>query len=533
MTRAFSSPAFLCVCAGIAACGGGSGGGGPPGNVRSLTGAITFDKVTSTAAGLNYAAIVQRPVRGADVAVVEAANTANVLGTAVTGNDGHYSVTWPLSGPASVKVVLFARTASPKIFVEDNTSGGAIYAIASGTVDAGTTTTLDLNAPSGWTGTSYAARSSGPFAVLDAATQAVLAFRAARPAVAFADLHINWSANNAPIGRQSNETQDQAYAAGHIGTSHWNGMALYILGKADVDTDEFDDHVIVHEWGHYFESTLSRSDNPGGPHGAGDIKDPRLAFGEGWGNALSAMVWSPNTVYTDSSGTRQGQGFGFDLEDNVASDPNPGWFSEGSVQSILYDLFDSGSGEAFDTVALGLGPIYDAMTGGEKNTTAMTTLFSFITALKTANPAQAAAIDTLTRNRNVVGVPIADAYGTGETVNGGHAANLPLYRSIGIGSGVAVTFFNDASQPEANALSQNRYFRFTGNDGSHTVSIATGTSDDVDVAVFQKGSVQAFADGPTGTETTPSFTAASGVEYIIVVTGFGGSASYTTTVTLN
>ena len=129
MMRAFSSAAFLCVCGGIAACGGGSGGSGPPGNVRSLTGAITFDKVTSTAAGLNYAAIVQRPVRGADVAVVEAANTANVLGTAVTGNDGHYSVTWPLSGPASVKVVLFARTASPKIFVEDNTSGGAIYAI--------------------------------------------------------------------------------------------------------------------------------------------------------------------------------------------------------------------------------------------------------------------------------------------------------------------------------------------------------------------------------------------------------------------
>jgi hypothetical protein len=500
-------------------------------NARSLGGTITFDKVTSTSAGLDYGAIVQRPVRGADVSLVEAANTANVLATAVTGNDGKYSLVWPMSGPTSVKVVLFARTSSPKITVQDNTSGSAVYGVASGTIDATATSTVNLNAPSGWNGSSYTSRASGPLAVLDAATEAVLAFRAARPAVAFADLAINWSANNVPVGPQGGETQEQAYAAGHIGTSHWNGSALYILGKADVDTDEFDDHVIVHEWGHYFESTLSRSDNPGGPHGAGDIKDPRLAFGEGWGNALSAMIWSPRTVYTDSSGPSQGQGFGFDLEDNTSNDPIPGWFSEGSVQSILYDLFDSGSGEAFDTVALGLGPIYDVMTGGEKNTTAMTTLFSFISALKAANPSQAAAIDTLTRYRNVVGVPIADAYGTGETNNGGHAANLPLYRNISAGSGVSVTFFNDSNA--ANELTQNRYFKFTGNGGSHTVSISTPSGEDVDVAVFQKGVAVAFANSGSGTETTGSFNAASGLEYIIVVTGFGATASYTTTVTLN
>ena len=528
MKRGFPSAVFLPLCAALAACGGGSNGGGPN-DVRSLTGTITFDKVPSTAAGLNYGAVVQRPVRGADVSVVEAANTNNVLGSAVTGNDGHYALTWPRSGPAAVKVVLFARTASPKIFVEDNTSSGAIYAIASGTVDAGTTTSLDLNAPSGWTGSSYSARSSAPFAVLDAATQAVFAFRAARPGATFDDLHINWSPNNAPIDRQPSETQAQAYAAGHIGTSHWNGTALYILGKADVDTDEFDDHVIVHEWGHYFESTLSRSDNPGGPHGAGDVKDPRLAFGEGWGNALSAMVWAPNTVYSDSAGAQQSQGFGFDLEDNAASDPNPGWFSEASVQSILYDIFDIGSNEPFDGVALGLGPIYDAMTVGEKNTTALTTLYSFITALKALYPSQATAIDTLTRYRNVVGVPIADARGTGETVNGGHTENLPLYRSITPGSGISITLFAD--QP--NALSQNRYFRYVGNGASHTVSLATGTADDVDVTVYQKGVVQAVANGPSGTETTQPFMAASNVEYIIVVTGFGTSASYTTTVTLN
>jgi hypothetical protein len=199
------------------------------------------------------------------------------------------------------------------------------------------------------------------------------------------------------------------------------------------------------------------------------------------------------------------------------------------VQSILFDLFDSGSNEAHDTVALGLGPIYDAMTSGQKNTTAMTTLFSFISVLKTANPDQATAIDTLTRFRNVVGVAVADAYGTGETVTGGNSANLPLYRSIGVGAGVPVTLLGGME----NEAGQNRYFRFAGNGAAHTASVNTPGGQDVDVFVYQSGVLKAFAVSTSGTETTGSFFAAAGTEYIVVVTGFGTTASYATTVTVN
>jgi hypothetical protein len=198
------------------------------------------------------------------------------------------------------------------------------------------------------------------------------------------------------------------------------------------------------------------------------------------------------------------------------------------VQSILFDVFD-GANEAHDTVALGLGPIYDVMTGGQKNTTAMTTLFSFITALKAANPAQATAIDTLTRFRGVVGANIADAYGTGETNNGGSTANLPVYRSIGVGAGIPVTLLGNPP----NAAGQNRYFRFNGDGSSHTVSINTPGGDDVDVFVYRKGVLQASATSVLGSETTGAFVAAAGAEYIVVVTGFGGTASYPTTVTVN
>lgn len=152
-------------------------------------------------------------------------------------------------------------------------------------------------------------------------------------------------------------------------------------------------------------SSWCRAATAGEPrHGSGDKKDARLAFGEGWGNALSGIVWTPNTEYADSYDPGQTAGFGFDVQDNSAfEDPSPGWYSEASVQAILYDLFDAGTGEAFDTVTLGLGPIYDVQTGAQVTTTAVTSLFSFITALKAQNPAAAAAIDTLTRYRSVGG----------------------------------------------------------------------------------------------------------------------------------
>ena len=41
---------------------------------------------------------------------------------------------------------------------------------------------------------------------------------------------------------------------------------IYVLGWQNVDTDEYDAHVIAHEFQHYLEDALSRSDSPGGSH---------------------------------------------------------------------------------------------------------------------------------------------------------------------------------------------------------------------------------------------------------------------------
>jgi len=46
---------------------------------------------------------------------------------------------------------------------------------------------------------------------------------------------------------------------GRLEPRHYYDGKLYILGDANSDTDEFDDHVIIHDWGHYFEDKFSES----------------------------------------------------------------------------------------------------------------------------------------------------------------------------------------------------------------------------------------------------------------------------------
>ncbi|NHZ64756.1 hypothetical protein F1735_21055 [Massilia sp. CCM 8694] len=330
---------------------------------KVLYGKLTYDRVPSTLEnGLNYSAVVQKPIRNVRVVLVEyskegGANTE--LAVTTSGEDGSYSFPVP-DLVTRVRVRAFAETANPPLRVQDNTNGNALYALESAAMTTTAAVTVkDLNAGSGWGGSSYTgARAAAPFASLDTLYATARAFMAVRPLVNFPLLPINWSVNNRPEPGDS--------ALGQINTSHYNkGVGgIFILGKADVDTDEYDAHVMVHEWGHYFEDKMGRSDSIGGTHGSGDIVDPRLAFGEGWGNALSAMILFPDAKYKDTGGAGQARTtLVIDMETNDSDDPKPGWFSEASVQSVLYDLFDPAN-ESFDNVALGLGPIYDIMTGG-------------------------------------------------------------------------------------------------------------------------------------------------------------------------
>ena len=79
-----------------------------------------------------------------------------------------------------------------------------------------------------------------------------------------------------------------------------------MLGKENVDTDEYDEHVLTHEFQHYLQNLTSRDDTMGGPHSLGEKLDMRLAFSEGYANAFSGMSLG-DPVYRDSGRVTPGE----------------------------------------------------------------------------------------------------------------------------------------------------------------------------------------------------------------------------------
>lgn len=501
------------------ACGGGSSGssgnndGGTGGGTqRTVTGTVTYDFVPATynpqarSGTLDFAHTTQKPVRGGVVAAMEG---NNVLATATTGDDGKYSLTFTPSGAGSLAIVAVAKTTSPSIEVHDNTDQGALWSVGAA-LDA-TSTTKDLRATSGWTGTRYDAstRSAAPFAILDSMTTASRALLAVRPSTALPPLVVNWSPSNQP--QSGDKTQ------GFIGTSHFSPAEnqIYVLGADGIDTDEYDNHVIVHEWGHFIEANLSRSDSPGGQHGPGDALDPRLAFGEGYGNAMSGMALA-DPIYADTLWGGQGGTLtagGFDLENapSPTDDPTPGPFSEMSVSRLLYDLWDSGSNEGFDQVALGLGPILDVLTGPEKATQALTTVGSFIAGLKRQSGVNAGAVDTLLAHYGIGA--ITTEWGDGDQ-------NLrAMYQNATLPFHLPNYELGNTSPARFNTWYQNEYFVFTGT--GQQVTVTATSAQDVAITLYQQGNVVQRADqNTTGSERLTAPTQ-SGKTYVVVLTGFG------------
>ncbi|QSQ18931.1 hypothetical protein JY651_26630 [Pyxidicoccus parkwayensis] len=497
---------------------------GGTGSPTTVSGKVTYDFVpatysTTTKGGtLAFAQASERPVRSA---VVQVRQGSNVLATGSTDEQGNYQLNYTPSTCGTVTVVALAKTTNPPIQVEDNTDKDAIWAI--GDTITATTTTKNLHATHGWTGTTYTAsqRTAAPFAILDSMYTASKAFMAVRT-VTFPPLKVNWSPNNVP--------QSGDKATGQISTSHYSFQEneIYILGRVGVDTDEYDSHVIVHEWGHYFESNLSRADSPGGPHSTGDVLDPRLAFGEGYGNGLAAMLL-PESMYVDTlwGSTTSGPplAFGFDAETppTPTDDPSPSVFSESSVMRILYDLYDSGANEGYDTVALGLGPIYDVLVGPQKTTEGMTTLGSFITGLKSQAGVNASAVDALLAHYNVGA--ITSPYGDGDTqLRAMYVAvpnTYPYNNNITLRGG-----------EEANKQQQNRYFAFSGTGRTMNISVSNATYD-VDIEVYKRGELVASSYKETpGTESV-SLPTQSDTPYVLVVTGYSTvNTNYTVSVSI-
>ena len=544
------SSALLFVIALLAACGGGGGGSdsnGPTLNIPpqtpapsptieptpvptveptpaptptpistpgpsqvSISGTVTYDFVpydTFNFNGLNYDAITAEPLRGVTVEAVDGLNT--VLATTQTSETGEYSLVVEQNTPVliRVKAELLNTGALPnwEFRVGDNTNGNALYTMQGSLTSSGTENSIrNLNAPSGWTGSGYGEpRVAGPFAILDSIYIALQRVLEVAPDIDFPEADIRWSVlNRAATGANDLKNEEE----GLIGTSFFRRTSnpltreIFILGDENNDTDEYDRSIVLHEFTHYFEDAISRSDSIGGSHTLTQSLDMRLVFSEGLANALSGIYWD-FPLYIDTVLTQQSTSFGFSLESADTPVATRGWFNEGSTTRLVFDLFDSNIDEQ-DTVALGFEPLFNAFVSDNYiNQSGFASIYSFSDELIVQNPSFTSQIRTLLENEQIFGT---GEFGEGETNDGGVSFSLPVYHTLQVGG--SVTVCSDNQIQERNALDVHRFVNLSiPASGNYSLffeesSVTTGLRDPV-LSIFFEGALLGFFDpdgAPTG-----------------------------------
>lgn len=483
----------------IAGCSGGSGSGGdttaqpPPSQapeiVFTIGGTITYERVffDDTGAGLDYATRQNFPAREV---VVDLLNQEDELvERSQTNSEGAYSFTLRLGG--NYRVVVSARLANTDTRITDNTDGNSLYQLRSSLFSAGPANEIrDIHASLGWGSNAFITdRAAAPFAILDSVYEGIRRLEEeAGEIFSVSDLpatEIRWSVNNRPtVGDRSAEDLE----AGDIGSSFYTTGpgVIYLLGAANNDTDEFDQHVILHEWTHYLIDALSRSDSLGGSHSLSDKLDLRLAWGEGIATAIAAILLD-DPEYRDSSGSNQSSEFFFSVESPASS--SIGWYSESTILSLIYDLYDTNA-DGFDNLSLGLLPIWQALV--TPDFLQQDSAVSIYSALDGIDPGSSEAeYLNLISASQIVGDGL---WGDGEVNDGGIDESLPVYYELPIGETTTVCADNRLGHP--NKLGNRRLIRVDNPLGERiaiTADSIVAQDTDPDLRLYRRGQCEAVA----------------------------------------
>lgn len=172
-------------------------------------------------------------------------------------------------------------------------------------------------------------------------------------------VRVFWSPGLSPGSYYGQATSAISFYIADDEPSYGMATGMYIMGGINgsicVDTDHFDNSVVIHEYGHYLEKAYAYSDSPGGSHNGNSIIDPRLAWSEGWANFLQGAVRGESR-YTDTTGNSDcsggtGVNVNLNLENIVAGQDavsgstylGEGSFREVSVSRVLWDTMESPS----------------------------------------------------------------------------------------------------------------------------------------------------------------------------------------------
>lgn len=549
------------------------------GSLFTLSGTVRYGHVATQTGPvkLNYTSgITLRPARRV---LVQALDTCgDVVVEKPTDDSGRFTLQVP---GGRVKVVVAAQLkdnsyagtgycagARWDVRVVDNTHSKDIWNYDPGVSASQDTSSINIDIPLSHNGTSYTNRSAAPFALADTIVNALEKVCQAVPATNFPAVLVNWSPNNRPTPGDK--------TLGEITTSHftveaWSGLSypqLYILGKEGVDTDEYDDHVVAHEFGHYLENSIYRSDTIGGSHGPGDMLDPRVAFGEGYGNAFSAMTFD-NSLYIDTYGSRQASGFSINVASAPSSDQDRGIHSEKSAQYFLWKLYDNHS-RSFQRIDY-------VLRNYQKSSAALTSLLTFASYYNKLYGGAADNLQTLWTSGTTLNLPYnalcaGTCSGSGDTedpfdkdgdlgaaMSGSRTYSVTVYptplptplptsgvraaefwnpyRELLAGTNAATAHEVIDAGPNSsyfpNKLGYVRLYRYlhnTGSNGAVRITLALGggrncnDEDYTDMVVYDAGRVVA-SDWSLGGCPDVQFSAVNGKEYVITVEGVQDSRS--------
>lgn len=297
-----------------------------PAGAVTLKGRILFEKVPATLNGLDFKHVSDKPVPLAAVELRdESASRVLVRGTTTDG--GEFSLDAP-SHTGKVNLVVWAETT--QLLVRDPANGqthGAMW----GPLDPARRHELFLTDNG---------RYSGAFNILAAIRQANRVIERLDPTITLARprLTVYWSPRS---------TEGAFYRS--------ERNAIYLRGVRTEDSDEFDDSVILHEYGHHIMKRFSRDDGIGGQHNLGERLDPRVAWSEGAATYFGQAILG-HSQYIDT--LSPGKGWGMDIDENIAEwDTTPGYWSEGTVASALWDM-QADTGWEGDYLGLGFAPVW-------------------------------------------------------------------------------------------------------------------------------------------------------------------------------
>ena len=291
-----------------------------------------------------------RPYKPIRRAPVELVSGTNVLSSTVTDQQGRFTITIPPAGSVHIRVLAQASlSGTPNINIKD--LSGMLYAAGSADLILSGNANVNIAVPADPVG--------GAFNILDVFTNGYEFIYSLAGSYPAGVLNGFWEHDN-PAGTYF----CPAYDSSGCGL----GAGIYVLNDPAGDTDEYDDDVLYHEFGHFTAARFSKDDSPGGYHYFTDNDlDMRLTWSEGWGDffpgalkaAVAAELLSTASgvgpfVYVDTAGS---SGWSFDFASPVppSGDPADTFMYSTSEVAIAKILLDTRS-------SFGMQDIWDVIT---------------------------------------------------------------------------------------------------------------------------------------------------------------------------